>query len=1031
MKTGNSLAIIKLILVSSTLVGCTGSKKVDLLGTPISDAFGANGNSALSISPIATSFGVQHVASSSAAKTITITNVAQAPVFITSLGAQTNIHFSVVSSTCPLTPQFLGANQSCSINVLFTPQTTGLLEWSFNAVFGQSPGDTQYQTLASIKGIGATNVSFGGVTSINQIRAKSVNLNWTDVPGENGFFIFQVDLVTSALQYLGSAPPLSTSYSVTGLTPSTSYKFRVQAVDFFGNPDSNTVNAAVTTLVAPVLTAESNMLMTTATGEMVVGLTYNFDFNNIALGTPGNDTNMTYLCYYDTLIDGAVAPILPCSGLAGLTLDPSFATNGRFSWTPPVDILSEKNFEILVRGNDGSMNADRIFGVNIRDPYVRAGLVYEVAADFARGGNPGTNAPATSVWDNLLSGGTGLNGTLIGTFLSGWQGDGTDGSNPYRLVFDGISGASASRVTTPMSMGLGGTFGFSTWLNPTNTGLGSNAYVFSDGGAGIPGWSLKQTPAGNLRLDLGASVSYEAAVMLESPNAFYKFEEANGTTIADSSGNGNTGTLQSGVGLVYSIPGHDGNAFTFTGNNVVHIGTLTINPVTAAYTISAWVQTPLPSNGQWKTVIRGAGNDHHMIFNQATNEFGSYFNGMGGFTGSGVLANSLTPGWHLFTIVGSSTATKYYVDGSPTPNPSSPNHAVSDITYIGNYQGGGQPTGNLDGVAIWLRSLSPIEVLVQFTAICETTMTQGYWQNISGIFDGTTVTLYNNSFPVCTLNPTSPSVPTTQTPTLGANSDGTGAWPGQIADFKVYSSLLPADVTTNFNASKNRYIKGPPSIPNLKVWVDASDPTATGVLPADGSSVATWKDKSGLGNDMTANGTTPVLALGGLAAGLPAIHYGGAGSHTSNYSISNDYTIALVSRLNGSQNARVLGDWSGGNILFGYWNNLMHGFYINGNPENLFSNTAPLAIAATAQKNAYVFTHVGTTGAFSFYNQGTLYATNPASSNPTFKLVAGCGVGALGECSNVYISELIVYNRVLTAPEMSILYGYIKGKWGF
>ncbi len=1012
------------------LGGCSGSKSVDNI-SPIVDPFAANGNSAISFSPLATNFGVQRVLNASLPKTIILTNNASEAVYLSSIGNETSPHFSIVSSTCPLSPAPLNAYQTCYVSIIFNPQATGNLQWSLSVFFDRTPGGSQYQSIASVKGLGATVVIFSGIKTIDQIRAASVRLNWTDVVGENGFFIFKVNTGTGALEFISSAPPLSTNFMVTGLTPATNYTFRVQAIDLFGNTDSNTVNVATTTAPLPVLTAQPNMLMTTAAGEMVVGTTYNFDFNNVALGTPGVDTNMTYSCYYDTLIDGVVSPSLLCNTLPGFVLDPAFSTNGKFSWTPPVDALSEKAYEILVRGNDGSINADRIFGVNIRDPYVRSNLVLELSAPFTRGGNPGLNSPATTIWDNLLVGGSSLNATLTGAFGSGWQGNGTDITNPYRLVFDGISGPTASRATLGSAFGLGATFGFSTWINPSNLALGSNAYVLSGGGVTISGWSLRQTSTGVLSLDLGSSPGYEATVLSQSPTAFYRFEEAAGIAITDSSGNGNNGVLQSGAGLAYSVPGHDGNSFTFSGNNVINVGPFNLN-VVPDYSLSVWVKTPLPANGQWKTISRGAGNDHHLIFNSVTNEFGTYLNAQGGFFGSGQLANSLSAGWHLFSVTSNAIGMNFYVDGAPTPSSFLAKHAVNDISYIGNYQGGGQPAGNLDGVAFFSRFLTASEIAAQYagSATCQTNLTQGYWQNISGIFDGTTVTLYNNGTQACAINPVAATPGTAQIPVIGAKSDGSAAWPGQLADLKIYSSLTSASVTTTFNASKKRYLPTPLSIPNLQTWVDATDPAASGVEPADGTTISIWKDKSGKGQDLPTAGTAAVLALTGFG-GLPAIHYGGFGGHQSPYVIGSDYTISYISKLNGTQNGRVVGDWSGGNILLGYWNGNMHGFYINGAPENLFGSTAPVSIAATTQKNWYTFTRSSLSGAFTFYNQGNVYATNPASSAPNMKLMLGCGYGNTGECSNVFISELVVYNRVLTPQELNVLNVYMKSKWGF
>ena len=596
-----------------------------------------------------------------------------------------------------------------------------------------------------------------------------------------------------------------------------------------------------------------------------------------------------------------------------------------------------------------------------------------------------------------------------------------------------MSGATASRVTLANSLGVGATVGFTTWINPTNTSLGIDTLIFSNGGLGSAGWSLRQLAnTGNLRWDLGTLIGYEASVMAKAPAAFYKFEETSGTVIADSSGNGRTGTLLSGAGLVYGVSGHDNKAFTFSGNNRISITPLSFPA--GAFSISAWVQTPVPTNGAWKTLTRGTTTDHQLIFQQTTNEFGSYLNSSGGFTGSGVFVNNLSAGFHLFTVVGSASGISWYVDGYPTPTASTSSTSTGDIAFIGNYQGGSQPIGTADGVALWTRSLTAAEVLDLYTssAGCQIPLKQGVWQNISGTFDGITASLYSNGAVGCTAVTSAANPSTGAAPTLGATAGGANAWPGQLGDFRVYGSLSAADVATNYAASKLRYLPNPSQISNLRFWVDAKDPNADGSVPVANSSVLFWRDKSLANNDLSISGIPPTYDLNGLGAGYPALHYAANGSHFSTVSLYSDYTIALVSRLSGLQNKRVLGDYVGGNILFGYWGGYQDGYYTNNNPQNLFAGgNYPLRNAATTNKNAYIFTRVGGGGAFAFYNRGVYSTGSTTSDSSAFKLQVGCGNGLGGECSDVYVSELVVYDRVLTAGELTELYSYLRDKWGF
>jgi chitodextrinase len=91
--------------------------------------------------------------------------------------------------------------------------------------------------------------------------------------------------------------------------------------------------------------------------------------------------------------------------------------------------------------------------------------------------------------------------------------------------------------------------------------------------------------------------------------AAYSFNEGAGTTVADSSGNGNTGTL---TATTWSSSGKYGNALTFNGSTaVVTIGNAASLQLTTAMTLEAWVN-PTVVNSAWRDVIY-KGNDNYFL----------------------------------------------------------------------------------------------------------------------------------------------------------------------------------------------------------------------------------------------------------------------------------------------------------------------------------------------------------------------------------------------------------------------------------
>ena len=149
---------------------------------------------------------------------------------------------------------------------------------------------------------------------------------------------------------------------------------------------------------------------------------------------------------------------------------------------------------------------------------------------------------------------------------------------------------------------------------------------------------------------------------------WWKFDDGSGTSAADSTGNGWTGTLTNaptwGTGI-------NGGALTFNGTNqcVQTAGTFNI-PAGNSFTIAAWVN-PDPSSttstdaalyqstggaaSQW-VVAAAAG----FVDFYTGNGYGGWLSAQGSWSGS----NALVAGqWSHIAIVGTSTTTTIYING--------------------------------------------------------------------------------------------------------------------------------------------------------------------------------------------------------------------------------------------------------------------------------------------------------------------------------------------------------------------------------
>lgn len=93
--------------------------------------------------------------------------------------------------------------------------------------------------------IPSSNLSFSGISTIDNVSGVSARLNWTHVSGAAQYQVFNVTSGNSIWVATLNAP--TASYTVTGLTPGTSYKFRVRLMDSEGRTDQNKNDQNITT----------------------------------------------------------------------------------------------------------------------------------------------------------------------------------------------------------------------------------------------------------------------------------------------------------------------------------------------------------------------------------------------------------------------------------------------------------------------------------------------------------------------------------------------------------------------------------------------------------------------------------------------------------------------------------------------------------------------------------------------------------------------------------------------------------------
>src|SRR5919197_3246732 len=94
--------------------------------------------------------------------------------------------------------------------------------------------------------------------------------------------------------------------------------------------------------------------------------------------------------------------------------------------------------------------------------------------------------------------------------------------------------------------------------------------------------------------------------------AAYGFNEGNGTTALDASGNSNTGVIS---GAVWTIQGKFGNALSFNGtnSNVSVANSPSLQSPSTAITVSAWIQ-PNGSPQAWSSIVHKVNSSNYLSF---------------------------------------------------------------------------------------------------------------------------------------------------------------------------------------------------------------------------------------------------------------------------------------------------------------------------------------------------------------------------------------------------------------------------------
>lgn len=221
----------------------------------------------------------------------------------------------------------------------------------------------------------------------------------------------------------------------------------------------------------------------------------------------------------------------------------------------------------------------------------------------------------------------------------------------------------------------------------------------------------------------------------------------------------------------------------------------------------------------------------------------------------------------------------------------------------------------------------------------------------------------------------------------------------------------------------------PQTIQGLKLWLDANDSTtlfqdssATTLATSDGDPVGCWKDKSGNAKNATqTDGTKKPARTNNIQNGKIGITYDGVNDYLQTADLGltvQPYSYYFVGKFLSLINDRrqIAGLNERGNLDI--------------NPGiNVYAGAGGMINIKTAPTNTFL-ARIEYNGASSLYqeNNGTIYTGDAGTGVPNgIYLNTYLPFGVYG---NVRQFELCIYNRLLSASEITKITNYLNTKWG-
>lgn len=217
------------------------------------------------------------------------------------------------------------------------------------------------------------------------------------------------------------------------------------------------------------------------------------------------------------------------------------------------------------------------------------------------------------------------------------------------------------------------------------------------------------------------AVPYAAAVLADTPYAYWRLNETSGTTAADSSGNGRDGAFVAapalGQGGALADPANSAVRFSATAGQHVNIPLTFGGAGWTEITVEAWINI-LGLTGNFQAIVSSTGSG--VVHLQAYDSGG--INVVYGSPGSGnlpIIAPNPNTGWRHVVVTSKPGEQKLYVDGNLVGSDTAAVNqieAAASIRIGSGFSNGRFFEGLIDEVAIYRTALSESQIDAHFAA---------------------------------------------------------------------------------------------------------------------------------------------------------------------------------------------------------------------------------------------------------------------------------------------------------------------------